>query len=479
VSEGTKPELLFDVAALLITSAALGHAAEASSAPASTSVVEVVDLRGVDLGRFDLRSAGIGGDTPSISMNGSGLFVSSDLLGPTLPSASVASVAGLNGIDLLRSLAVLSPAQLNKIVNDDPGVVARLVSSPPSASDVTALWGSLSTKQQRQLESSAPRLVGSLDGFPANVRNAANRSWVSTSISALELQLPSEEGRALAQTDQHKLQMLQMVQDALKPTHVPGSAKGSAEPSRTLLSVDPSGQGKAVIVVGNLQTADYVTYLVPGMFYTVDGDLDGFAGAAADVYAQQESWLRRLSAEHPSDAHKTVAVVAWMGYHTPDLTNVGSLTLAYQARDALTRSIQGLQSLRSANEPYTTIIAHSYGSTAALMALTNYGISVNALAVVGSPGSAAQSVKDLDVSDGKVWVGAAAWDPVPNSAFFGSDPGAPSYGAHTMGVGGGTDPITGQTLSQSIGHNDYFTAGTESIRNMALIGIDEGALVMK
>jgi hypothetical protein len=456
--------LLFDVAALLITSAALGPAAEVSSAPANFSVTQIVD---------------VSDDAPPITINGVGLFVSSDVLGPTLPGTSVASVAGLNGIDLLRSLAVLSPAQLDRIIHDDPALVSRILSSPPSASDVTSLWTSLDAKQRQQLASAAPRLVGSLDGVPANVRDAANRSWVSTSISAIELQLPGEEGRALAQTDQHKLHMLKMVENAVKSAHAPASAKGSAEPPRTLLSVDASGQGKAVIVVGNLQTADYVTYLVPGMFYTVDGDLGGFAGAAADVYAQQVSWLHRLSATHPEDAHKTVAVVAWMGYHTPDLTNVGSLGLAYQARDALTRSIQGLRALRSASEPYTTIIAHSYGSTAALMALTNYGISVNALAVVGSPGSAAQSVKDLDVSDGKVWVGAAAWDPVPNSAFFGSDPGASSYGAHTMGVGGGTDPITGQSLSQSIGHNDYFTAGTESIRNMALIGIDEGSLVMR
>jgi hypothetical protein len=66
---------------------------------------------------------------------------------------------------------------------------------------------------------------------------------------------------------------------------------------------------------------------------------------------------------------------------------------------------------------------------------------------------------------------------VPTSAFFGSDPSAPSYGAHPMGVSGGTDPITGEKLAQSVGHNEYFDPGTESIRNMALIGIDHADLV--
>jgi hypothetical protein len=303
------------------------------------------------------------------------------------------------------------------------------------------------------------------------VRDKANREWVGQSIADLKKQLPTVDGRALAESDQHQLHMLTMVEAALKPT------KGG--PSRTLLSADPSGEGKAVIVLGNLQTADYVTYLVPGMFYTVDGQLSAWTGDAADLYAQQKAWLKRLSATDPSEANKTVAVVAWMGYQTPDLTNIGSLDLADKARDALASSVQTLQLQRAGNLPYTTIVAHSYGSTAALMALTQYNFSVNALVLVGTPGSSAQSAKDLHVKNTNVWVGSAAWDPVPTSAFFGSDPSAPSYGAHTMGVSGGTDVIVGTKLAQSLGHNEYFDPGTESIRNMALIGIDHSELVMQ
>jgi hypothetical protein len=287
----------------------------------------------------------------------------------------------------------------------------------------------------------------------------------------LKNQIPSVAGRALAESDQHELHMLTMVQAALKPT------KGG--PARTLLSADPAGEGKAVIVLGNLQKADYVTYLVPGMFYTVDGQLGAWTGDAADLYKQQTAWIKRLNASDPTSAHKTVAVVAWMGYQTPDLTNIGSLDLANQERDALSSSIETLQLQRAGHLPYTTIVAHSYGSTGALMALTQDNFSVNALVLVGTPGSAAQSAKDLDVKNTNVWVGSAAWDPVPTSAFFGSDPSSPSYDAHTMGVNGGTDSITGTKLGQSIGHNEYFDPGTESMRNMALIGINEARLVQQ
>ena len=47
-----------------------------------------------------------------------------------------------------------------------------------------------------------------------------------------------------------------------------------------------------------------------------------------------------------------------------------------------------------------------------------------------------------------------------------------------MGVGGATDPLTHAKLAGSSGHNEYFTAGTECMRNLAVIGIDRGDLVI-
>jgi hypothetical protein len=47
-----------------------------------------------------------------------------------------------------------------------------------------------------------------------------------------------------------------------------------------------------------------------------------------------------------------------------------------------------------------------------------------------------------------------------------------------MGVDGAVDPLTHRALSGSSGHNEYFTAGTECMRNLAMIGIDRGDLVI-
>ncbi|MDB5621367.1 alpha/beta hydrolase [Tardiphaga sp.] len=460
VNEGTEPELLYDVAALLITSAALGHAVEASSAPAASSISQVVDIPFL----------GINAGPSAIVIDPAAVSHPVSISTFEVPQAPAANLGSLTGISLLRALSALPAGQTAAYVSSHPAVVSQLLAHPPAAVEVADWWGALAASERATLAASSPRLVGNLDGVPVSVRDSANRNWVAESIASMHAAVARVGARAVNQNDQHALHMLQQVEGVL--------ASGKNGPPRSLLSVDSGGAGKAAVVIGNLQTADYVTYMVPGMFFTVDGQVGDWTGDALDLYDQQTAWLKRLAAVDPADSGKTVAVVAWMGYQTPDLTNIGSLDFAYKGRDALASLIEGEQALRATDEPYTTIVAHSYGSTAALMALTEYNFSVDALVLVGSPGSAAQSVHDLHVRNANVFVGSAPWDPVPASAWFGSDPAAPSYGAKTMAVGGAVDAITGKSLGASIGHNNYFSAGSESVRNMALVGIDHGELVM-
>ncbi len=134
--------------------------------------------------------------------------------------------------------------------------------------------------------------------------------------------------------------------------------------------------------------------------------------------------------------------------------------------------------IAGAEKPYLSILAHSYGATAALLALQENDVTVDALAMVGSPGSPAESVGQLKVRDGNVWVADASWDPVSSTGVFGSQPLSPEYGARHFGVNGAVDPITGASLAGSVGHVDYFTSGSESFRNMALIGIGRGGFVL-
>ena len=384
-------------------------------------------------------------------------------IGPQ-PDAESSPEQIVQGTRLLQQLSLLSAARLGDFLESNPVVVESLLANPPAASDVSMWWSSLDLGHRTALRSASPELVGSLDGVPFQVRDLANRAVLESTMLELEELIASDAGRTLIENAKTQLRMLTSISDAL------GSR--SAQPARTLLSLDVDGQGRAAIVLGDLRRADYVSYLVPGMFYTIENQMGDWADAAARLYDEQLSWLELFG-----EPTSTVATVAWIGYDTPNLTNVGSIENAAAGRDTLASAIMGLKALRAGDDPHITVIAHSYGSTAALMALQEYEFEIDALAMVGSPGSSASSVADLNVRDGNVFVGEAAWDPIPNSAYFGSDPGAESYGAKPLGVSGGIDAITREVLLASTGHNEYFSAGTESMRNFALIAIDRGQFV--
>ncbi len=462
--------MLFDVAAIL-TSVALGSAAGAFAVPQNFVVATSTPYSDVSAEPFVGPEPYLGPD-----------------LGPQPGLGPDLQVTTLSGIQLLQQFIYLTPTELQEFVDARPDAISDLLAHPPVARDVTVWWGTLSPSVRTGLLDASPELVGNLDGVPFEVRDGANRTFLDQTMLHLRSVIASDAGRTMIDHAEQQLNMLTAISESLGAR---SSAGDSVE--RHLLSLDVTGQGRAAIVLGDLRTADYVTYLVPGMFFTIENQMGDWTNAAAELYAEQVGWLNLFAAKDGTKAGATqspigteqtttlnsgtVATIAWIGYHTPNLTNVGAIDNALEGRDSLANAIEGLQSLRADDEPYVTVVAHSYGSTAALMALTEDSFQVDALAMVGSPGSDAQSVDALHVRNANVWVGEAAWDPVPNSAFFGSDPGSPEYGAKAMGVDGGTDVITNRALSGSIGHNEYFGAGSQSMRNLALIGIDRGEFV--
>lgn len=380
----------------------------------------------------------------------------------------LSTLAALEGTDLLHGLAATAPLTAASLADRHPEAVRQLLASPPAPRLVESWWRNLDDRAQRSLAAAAPEVVGNLDGVPFAIRNEANRSVLRDTIRELELGLTGEVGRALATQSNERLQMLYAVADALGPS--------SANPQRSLITLDTEDAGKAAIVLGDLQTADYVSYLIPGMFISVGGNIVEWTDTAARLYDEQVSWLNLLADAGAEPGTRTVATVAWIGYQTPHLLNVGSLDLAYEGRDAIADALVGLESLRRNDPPHVSLLAHSYGSTAAMLALSETEVEVDALAMIGSPGSPVTSADDLHVR-GAIFVGEAAWDPISNSSFFGGDPGSGEFGAAVMSVRGGIDVVTNEVLVGSTGHNEYFSPGTEAMRNMALIGIDQAELV--
>lgn len=376
--------------------------------------------------------------------------------------ATAAPLGSLQGIALLDRLSTLPRAELRSYLGAHPDVVTELLNNPPTAASVSGWWASTPWDGRRALTGASPQLVGGLEGVPFAVRDAANRAALTAASDALHQRLDGHVGRAERDELATRSHMLDQVEQALA---------GSDGHVRRLISLDTEGEGRAVIAVGDIARADYVSYLIPGMFFGVDAQITAWTDTAEALVADQERWLARLHPGEPAN----VAAVAWIGYRTPSLVNVASMELAREGRDAFTASLQGLRAARGDDQPYLSVLSHSYGSTAALLSLEEDAVSVDALALVGSPGSPARTVHELHVTDGNVWVGAADWDPIPASGVFGSQPTSAEYGAHRFSVAPGTDPMTGEALAGAVSHNDYFSPGGSSLRNLALIGIGEGA----
>ncbi|HXR43186.1 MAG TPA: alpha/beta hydrolase, partial [Pseudolysinimonas sp.] len=311
--------------------------------------------------------------------------------------APITRLPAMSGMPLLQQLGLLDRSTLARYASGHAAQLAALVAHQPAAAEVQSWWSGLPGAQRSAMAADAPSLVGNLEGLPYGVRNAANRLSLSRAEAAIRTQLDAGVGRATADELEHRLHMLAQVRTSLTP--------GSSHIPRTLVALDPTGAGTAVIMIGDATTADYVDYVIPGMFSSIDGQLVGFTTGTDRIVSDQQAWLKRLQ---PDDT-PTVAAVAWIGYHTPNLANVASLDLAEQGQASLTASIQGLRAVREGHQPYLSVLAHSYGSTTAMIALQRNDISVDALAVFGSPGAPATSVDELHVTGGNVWVGAAQW----------------------------------------------------------------------
>ena len=375
----------------------------------------------------------------------------------------------------LAELGAARPAQLARFASgfdvdrgDDLNLATDLGESG-SADTTSGWWAGLEQAQRTSLIAAVPGVVGNLEGVPYAERDLANRVSLATTITTLERQegVPVD-GLVTLATDTPRLAMLKNVARSL----VPGTA--GDDTARSLVSLDTVFPGRAAIAIGDLDTAQDVSYLVPGMLFTVGTTMQGWTDTAATLHSEQQFWTNTLATT--SSAPKSVATVAWMGYRTPGILNVAGMSLAREGAVHLEDALTGLRADRAGDEPRLTVIAHSYGSTTSTIAFSSGKVSADSLVLVGSPGSVVPAAKELAVTPGQVFVGAAPLDPVAGSAFFGADPGATQFGATLLNVGSGTDPYTHEHLAMSLSHNDYFLPGTNSLRSMALIGIGRSDL---
>jgi hypothetical protein len=226
---------------------------------------------------------------------------------------------------------------------------------------------------------------------------------------------------------------------------------------RDLLEFDPRGHGRAVEVIGELAGADRIAVVVPGSHTTLDTfDRNRGPGGGARALAEE------LDAIDPATR---VAVVAWLGYDTPQGVGPDGITdgLARTGADALRGTVAALHEVNP--DAPIGLLCHSYGSVVCAYAVPE--LPVAELAFYGSPGVGVSSVDDLATS-ARVWAGRAADDWirfVPSVRVagigFGADPMAPEFGARVFPTGDG-------------GHGDYHLRGGVALHQLALIALGGG-----
>ncbi|MET8330428.1 alpha/beta hydrolase [Streptomyces sp. NPDC005181] len=305
-------------------------------------------------------------------------------------------------------------------------------------------FASLTAAQRSALADTYPLVVGNLNGAPVTLRYHANRRAL-VQARAVERQRMhdvrlSPDGRSDA------LRRMERFQSML--------AHG-----RHFLAFDPSGKGHAAEVFGDLDKAERVSLVVPG----VDTNLLTLERTGRKVNAAPVGMAKSLyAAERAASPGTRTAVIAWADYTAPagigmdaalgNLAERGAVRL-----NALVDALPGTSKV--------SLFCHSYGSVLCGVAANELPSRVADIAVAGSPGmrvgNAAQLHTTADVwamRDRDDWI-----QDVPNMEVgglgHGADPVDRAFGARIVSAGG------------AIGHSGYFEPGTESLSNFAAIGV--------
>ncbi|MER5631273.1 alpha/beta hydrolase [Streptomyces nitrosporeus] len=305
-------------------------------------------------------------------------------------------------------------------------------------------FATLTARQQVALADKYPLVVGNMNGAPVMLRYRANRHALSR--AEREERRRTTDGRLSPDGRHQALLRLERFRSLL--------AK-----DRQILAFDPSGRGRVAEVFGDLDRAERVSVVVPG----VDTNLLTLERAGHKRNAAPVGMARSLyGAEREALPGARTAVIAWADYTAPAGLGVdaalGGLAANGAVRlNALLGALPGTSAV--------SLFCHSYGSVLCGLAARGLPDRVSDIAVAGSPGMRADSAAGLDTR-ARVWAmrDSGDWiEDVPNMEVgglgHGADPVDPEFGARIVSADG------------AIGHSGYFEPGTESLSNFAAIGV--------
>ncbi|WP_455356267.1 alpha/beta hydrolase [Streptomyces sp. SYSU K217416] len=319
--------------------------------------------------------------------------------------------------------------------------------SPPDAVD--RFFDSLGGHQRTRLADRHPLVVGNLDGAPVTLRYRANRQALAMAREKEERRARdprlSPAGRHEAGRRQHRIESL---------------LRGG----RQILSFDPTGAGRAAEVFGDLDRAERVSVVVPG----VDTNLLTFEKTRRRYAAPVGMAQSLYAAERSASPRTRTAVIAWADYTAPVGLGMDAAIgrLAADGAERLASLVGALP-----GRPSVALFCHSYGSVVCGVAAAELPARVTDIAVAGSPGMRVEKAAELGtrarvwaMRDADDWIGDVPYLAVGGLG-HGADPVTPAFGARILSADGAT------------GHAGYFEPHTGSLANLARIGVGSYATV--
>ncbi|MFD9605666.1 alpha/beta hydrolase [Streptomyces sp. NPDC059970] len=317
----------------------------------------------------------------------------------------------------------------------------------------TADWWAGLTSDQRDFYLAAfPDQIGKLDGLPTTTRDDANRAVLDMQLNDYALR----EGD-LGYHERDSYRSLSALKDRLDREDT-----APAHKQLYLLGFDTSKDGRAIVAVGNPDTARHTAVQVPGTSNQLDNVGDQIKRAVK---------LQGAAGRWSENGAEDVAVVSWLDYNAPEANfdspqevelNLGIATQgrAQDGAEDLRDFTHGLRAAHQGERSHLTVLAHSYGSTVAGAAdAGGRGLDADDMVVVGSPGMTVDRADQLHVDPRHLYVGAADNDFVSNvlsDATLGADPKKSEFGAERMYV-------------DTRDHGGYWNDGSKSLENQGRI----------
>ncbi|MFY1693666.1 alpha/beta hydrolase [Plantactinospora sp. WMMB782] len=230
---------------------------------------------------------------------------------------------------------------------------------------------------------------------------------------------------------------------------------------RSFLAFDPHGDGLAVEVLGDLGSADRIAVLVPGVDSTLRDFDRGLGGVRRRAPAVQARALHEeIRALRPG---ARVAVLAWLGYDTPD--GLGRAAARAEHARAGAAALVELARTLARHRPGATVtlVGHSYGALVLGLAAAELPPQVTDLVTLAGVGMGVDRAAGLGTG-ARVWAAEAPDDwirrlpPVRVFGFgHGVRPASPGFGARPL-------PVSGVT-----GHDGYLVPGSATLHATALV----------